>query len=65
MIFAVLIEWCLVQLSSEGLHPATDGNIRQTSENPVEEEEEGSWEPEGPRTPQENPVSITWAHRGS
>lgn len=53
----------LAQLSSERLPPATVGNrlrdsqpnIRQTLGNPVEPREEGLWEPEEPRIPQENP----------
>jgi len=55
------------------LHPATDGNMQRSqtntgwsSENSVEEEEEGLWEPEGTRTLQENPQhQLTWAHRDS
>ena len=44
MIVAILIYWCLAQLSSERLYPATDGNrcrdlqlnIWQSSRNPME-----------------------------
>ena len=58
-------------MSSERLHPATDGkrcrdpqsNIRQSAGNPAEKEEEGV---RGSRTAQENPQNnLTCAQRGS
>lgn len=43
-----------------------DPNIRWTLGNPVEDGEEELQEPEGPKTPQENPQNyVTWAHQGS
>ena len=41
-------------------------NIRQSLGNPDEEGHEGLKDPEGSRTPQEDPQdTFTWIHRGS
>ena len=69
----ICIDWYLPQLSSERLHPVTNGNRcrdpkpnRSNSWNRAKEREEGFQESDQSRTAHENSEKyVTWVHRSS